>query len=125
MVQGPRDSAENWTRESSGLVESGHLDVRHAHRSGEWVGLGRALVVFDLHGFAVMGVARWRVSCLYCYLQPPFCAENRKRTIEKILRAKLHVPPYLTADAKDLLKKVGLSTCGQMRWSRPESWCNV
>ena len=48
----------------------------------------------------------WVVSILLEFLQPPFCAENRKRTIERILRGKLHVPPYLTVDAKDLLKKV-------------------
>ncbi len=39
-------------------------------------------------------------------LQPPFCAENRKRTIDKILHAKLHLPPYLTPAARDLIKKV-------------------
>ncbi|XP_072495390.1 ribosomal protein S6 kinase beta-2 isoform X1 [Notamacropus eugenii] len=36
---------------------------------------------------------------------PPFTAENRKKTIDKILRAKLALPPYLTPDARDLLKK--------------------
>ena len=38
--------------------------------------------------------------------QPPFCAENRKRTIDRILHSKLQIPPYLTADARDILKKV-------------------
>jgi len=37
---------------------------------------------------------------------PPFCAENRKRTIEKILKGKLVLPQYLTFEAKDLLKKL-------------------
>jgi p70 ribosomal S6 kinase len=37
---------------------------------------------------------------------PPFCAENRKRTIDKILRAKLAFPAYLTIDAKDLIKRL-------------------
>ncbi|EDV22479.1 uncharacterized protein TRIADDRAFT_28822, partial [Trichoplax adhaerens] len=37
---------------------------------------------------------------------PPFSGENRKRTIDKILRAKLVVPPYLTNEAKDLLSKL-------------------
>jgi len=37
---------------------------------------------------------------------PPFTAENRKKTIEKVLRGKLTLPPYLTSDAKDLLKKL-------------------
>ncbi|KAL3267904.1 hypothetical protein HHI36_007043 [Cryptolaemus montrouzieri] len=37
---------------------------------------------------------------------PPFTAENRKKTIEKILKGKLNLPPYLTADAKDLIRKL-------------------
>ena len=37
---------------------------------------------------------------------PPFTAENRKKTIEKVLRGKLTLPAYLTNDAKDLLKKL-------------------
>ena len=52
---------------------------------------------------------------------PPFTAENRKKTIEKILKVfissirsrkshqlniqgKLNLPPYLTPDARDLIK---------------------
>ncbi|CAG0889054.1 unnamed protein product [Cyprideis torosa] len=37
---------------------------------------------------------------------PPFTAENRKKTIEKILKAKLNLPPYLTPDARDLIKRL-------------------
>lgn len=37
---------------------------------------------------------------------PPFTAENRKKTIEKILRGKLILPPYLTPDARDLIRKL-------------------
>ncbi|XP_019735259.1 ribosomal protein S6 kinase beta-2-like [Hippocampus comes] len=37
---------------------------------------------------------------------PPFTAENRKKTIDKILKCKLNLPPYLTIDAKDLIKKL-------------------
>eukprot|EP00112_Aurelia_sp_Birch-Aquarium-sp1_P000996 Seg1095.24 transcript_id=Seg1095.24/GoldUCD/mRNA.D3Y31 product="Ribosomal protein S6 kinase beta-1" pseudo=true protein_id=Seg1095.24/GoldUCD/D3Y31 len=37
---------------------------------------------------------------------PPFCADNRKRTIEKILKGKLVLPQYLTFEAKDLLRKL-------------------
>ncbi|KAL1466470.1 hypothetical protein MTO96_026708, partial [Rhipicephalus appendiculatus] len=36
---------------------------------------------------------------------PPYTAENRKKTIEKILRCRLNLPPYLTPDARDLLRK--------------------
>ncbi|XP_053255869.1 ribosomal protein S6 kinase beta-2 isoform X2 [Podarcis raffonei] len=36
---------------------------------------------------------------------PPFTAENRKKTMDKILKGKLALPPYLTPDARDLIKK--------------------
>lgn len=39
-------------------------------------------------------------------LQPPFQGDNRKKTIEKILRGKLFLPPYLTQDSKDLIRKL-------------------
>ena len=44
---------------------------------------------------------------------PPFTAENRKKTIDKIVSAKLLIPPYLTNEARDLIKKVALfcSSC--------------
>lgn len=50
--------------------------------------------------------------CLPNPHQPPFCAENRKRTIDKILHARLHMPPYLTPDARDLIKKVHIWSAG-------------
>ncbi|XP_076871463.1 ribosomal protein S6 kinase beta-2-like isoform X1 [Brachyhypopomus gauderio] len=37
---------------------------------------------------------------------PPFTAENRKKTIDKILKCKLSLPPYLTPDARDMIKKL-------------------
>ncbi|XP_041964574.1 ribosomal protein S6 kinase beta-2-like isoform X2 [Alosa alosa] len=37
---------------------------------------------------------------------PPFTGENRKRTIDKILKCKLNLPPYLTPDARDMIKKL-------------------
>uniref|UniRef100_A0A3P8NI49 Ribosomal protein S6 kinase n=1 Tax=Astatotilapia calliptera TaxID=8154 RepID=A0A3P8NI49_ASTCA len=37
---------------------------------------------------------------------PPFTGENRKKTIDKILKCKLSLPPYLTHEARDLLKKL-------------------
>ncbi|XP_057295860.1 ribosomal protein S6 kinase beta-2-like isoform X2 [Hydractinia symbiolongicarpus] len=36
---------------------------------------------------------------------PPFCSDNRKKTIDKILKGKLVLPPYLTAESRDLLRK--------------------
>ena len=35
---------------------------------------------------------------------PPFSADNRKKTIEKILHAKLTFPPFLTNEARSLLR---------------------
>ncbi|XP_077971681.1 ribosomal protein S6 kinase beta-1-like [Styela clava] len=37
---------------------------------------------------------------------PPFTAENRKKTIDKVLHGKLTLPRYLTPEARDLLKKL-------------------
>ncbi|EEB12401.1 RAC protein kinase DRAC-PK85, putative [Pediculus humanus corporis] len=37
---------------------------------------------------------------------PPFTAENRKKTIEIILKGKLNLPPYVTPDARDLIRKL-------------------
>ncbi|XP_066596645.1 ribosomal protein S6 kinase beta-1-like isoform X2 [Prorops nasuta] len=37
---------------------------------------------------------------------PPFTSDNRKKTIEKILRGRLNLPPYLTMDARDLIRKL-------------------
>lgn len=39
-------------------------------------------------------------------MQPPFTADNRKKTIEKIMRGKLILPGYLTSDARDLLRRL-------------------
>uniref|UniRef100_G1QEZ1 Ribosomal protein S6 kinase beta-2 n=1 Tax=Myotis lucifugus TaxID=59463 RepID=G1QEZ1_MYOLU len=36
---------------------------------------------------------------------PPFTAENRKKTMDKIIKGKLRLPLYLTPDARDLVKK--------------------
>jgi p70 ribosomal S6 kinase len=37
---------------------------------------------------------------------PPFTADSRKKTIEKILKGKLTFQPFLSANAKDLLKRL-------------------
>ncbi|NWT14197.1 KS6B2 kinase, partial [Vireo altiloquus] len=72
------------------LVRSGH------NRAVDWWSLG-ALMYDMLTGSATPPGSP---------LQPPFTAENRKKTIDKILKGKLVLPPYLTPDARDLLKKV-------------------
>jgi p70 ribosomal S6 kinase len=50
---------------------------------------------------------------------PPFTAENRKKTIEKILKGKLNLPPYLTPDARDLIRKLLKRQIGQRLGSGP------
>lgn len=62
------------------LVRSGH------NRAVDWWSLG-ALMYDMLTG------------------SPPFTAENRKKTMDKIMKGKLVLPPYLTPDARDLVKK--------------------
>ena len=55
------------------------------------------------------GVDWWSLGALMFDMlngAPPFTAENRKKTIEKVLKGKLTLPPYLSVDAKDLLKKL-------------------
>lgn len=37
---------------------------------------------------------------------PPFTGENRKKTIDKILKARLFLPPYLSNEARDLIRKL-------------------
>ncbi|CAI4221244.1 unnamed protein product [Auanema sp. JU1783] len=37
---------------------------------------------------------------------PPFTAENRKKTIDKILKSRLTLPAYLSSEARDLIKKL-------------------
>lgn len=37
---------------------------------------------------------------------PPFTANSRKKTIDKILHLKLTLPSYLSSDARDLIKKL-------------------
>lgn len=44
---------------------------------------------------------------LFCFFfQPPFTGDDRRKTIEKILRGKLNLPLYLTPDAKDLIRRL-------------------
>lgn len=51
---------------------------------------------------------------------PPFTADNRKKTIEKILKCKLNLPQYLTAEAKDLIRKLLRRQVNQRIGSGPD-----
>eukprot|EP00049_Salpingoeca_infusionum_P023188 m.10799 g.10799 ORF g.10799 m.10799 type:complete len:602 (-) comp5618_c0_seq1:120-1925(-) len=51
--------------------------------------------------------------------QPPFMTSNKKKTMDRILRAKFTLPPFLSAAAKDLLRHL-LKRSPQQRFSRAE-----
>jgi p70 ribosomal S6 kinase len=51
---------------------------------------------------------------------PPFTAENRKKTIDKILKARLNLPPYLTNEARALLKKLLKKNISERLGSGPD-----
>ncbi|XP_025091698.1 ribosomal protein S6 kinase beta-2-like isoform X2 [Pomacea canaliculata] len=51
----------------------------------------------------------WSLGALMYDMQtgsPPFTAENRKKTIEKILKGRLILPQYLSAEAKSLIRQL-------------------
>lgn len=50
---------------------------------------------------------------------PPFTAENRKKTIETILKGKLSLPAYLTPDARDLIRRLMKRQVSQRLGSGP------
>lgn len=51
---------------------------------------------------------------------PPFTGDDRRKTIEKILRGKLCLPLYLTPDAKDLIRKLLKRQVSQRLGSGPD-----
>ncbi|XP_076248427.1 ribosomal protein S6 kinase beta-1 isoform X1 [Calliopsis andreniformis] len=51
---------------------------------------------------------------------PPFTGDDRRKTIEKILRGKLNLPQYLTPDARDLIRKLLKRQVSQRLGSGPE-----
>ncbi|EGI69568.1 Ribosomal protein S6 kinase beta-1 [Acromyrmex echinatior] len=52
--------------------------------------------------------------------KPPFTGDDRRKTIEKILRGKLSLPQYLTPDARDLIRKLLKRQVVQRLGSGPE-----
>lgn len=56
---------------------------------------------------------------------PPFTAENRKKTIETILKAKLNLPAYLTPEARDLVRRLMKRQESQRLGSGPEDAATV
>lgn len=41
-------------------------------------------------------------------IQPPFTADDRKQTMDKIIKAKLILPAYLSTDARELIRNVSI-----------------
>lgn len=56
---------------------------------------------------------------------PPFSAENRKKTIETILKGKLNLPAYLTPDARDLIRRLMKRQVSQRLGSGPSDGLEV
>lgn len=56
---------------------------------------------------------------------PPFSAENRKKTIETILKGKLNLPAYLTPDARDLIRRLMKRQVSQRLGSGPGDGVDV
>uniref|UniRef100_UPI00398EC906 ribosomal protein S6 kinase beta-1-like isoform X2 n=1 Tax=Pristiophorus japonicus TaxID=55135 RepID=UPI00398EC906 len=68
------------------------------------------------------GVDWWSLGALaYDMLtgSPPFTSENRKKTIDRILKCKLNLPPYLTQDARDFIRKLLKKSPSQRLGSGP------
>lgn len=51
---------------------------------------------------------------------PPFTGENRKKTIDKILKGRLALPPYLSIEARDLIKRLLKRNMGSRLGSSPD-----
>ena len=110
--QGSRDPDEERTQPSSGLVEFRRSYVWHADGSSKCTlihPIASLLKKCTLKGSLSQEALATYAYCCFCpatFSQPPFTGENRKKTIDKILKCKLSLPPYLTQEARDLLKKV-------------------
>jgi p70 ribosomal S6 kinase len=56
---------------------------------------------------------------------PPYTAENRKKTIEAILKGKLNLPAYLTPDARDLIRRLMKRQVSQRLGSGPQDGLEI
>lgn len=78
----------NLTKVSFSFIRAPEILTRSGHgKAVDWWSLG-ALMYDMLTGL------------------PPFTAENRKKTIETILKGKLNLPGYLTSEARDLIRRL-------------------
>lgn len=98
LFKGTWNLNKEWTWKSSRLVELGNFNVRHAYRT--------CMYSLYIHNHKEYCVLSHSIIWYYQIFQPPFTSDNRKKTIDKILRGKLILPQYLTPDAKDLLRKL-------------------
>lgn len=93
-------------------AESSFIDFLNSFRAPE-------ILTRSGHGKAVDW---WSLGALmYDMLtgNPPFSAENRKKTIETILKGKLNLPAYLTPDARDLIRRLMKRQVSQRLGSGP------
>lgn len=84
------------------LTRSGH------GKAVDWWSLGALMydMLTGLVSVTLFVVVEISAQTSYFSLQPPFTAENRKKTIETILKGKINLPAYLTPDARDLIRKL-------------------
>lgn len=85
------------------LIYQGH------GRSADWYSFGA--LMYDMLTGAVglknhLSLSEAADNIVFVLMQPPFTAENRKKTIEKILKGKLLLPQYLKGEAEDLVRKL-------------------
>lgn len=85
------------------LMQCGH------NKAVDWWSLGA--VMYDM----LTGKCRNVVltSTFFSAGGPPFTADTKKKTIDRILKGKLSLAPYLSAEGRDLIKKCTFSCLRQ------------
>ncbi|KAF3422449.1 hypothetical protein E2986_03683 [Frieseomelitta varia] len=95
------------------------LALQHLHNQGI---IYRAPEILTRSGHG-KAVDWWSLGALMFDMltgMPPFTGDDRRKTIDKILRGKLCLPLYLTSDAKDLIRKLLKRQVMQRLGSGPE-----
>ncbi|CAF1272561.1 unnamed protein product, partial [Didymodactylos carnosus] len=92
------------------------VDLIYAFQTGgklylilEYLSGGELFMQLEREGIFMEDMAWWSFGALmYDMLTgaPPFTADDRKRTMDKIIKAKLVLPAYLTQDARELIRNL-------------------